>query len=443
MANPATPQTIPHVPEVPFDIRPVTYTRFGTSFEPYEYTGWMDEQMSWKTGCFIGDWSPLSKLRVVGSDALRFFSDVSVNSYAKVAIGQAKHIILCNDAGKIMGEGVLMRESEESFLFTGGPVIPWAQYLFEAGDYDAEAALVSTEQFIFQLQGPTALFVLEKATRQSQRDIGFMRFRPSSIGDMRFEVLRQGMSGEIGFELHGSADEGVAVYNALLEAGAEFGIKRLGGRTKMVNHVEACFPTPNVDYIPAIWSVPNFLEMMQQRAPAFLRLFKGTGSYEYADISELYRSPVELGWARNIKFDHEFIGRAALEEEVAHPRRTMVTLVWNAEDVADVYASLLRAGDPYDFMEMPRNLLGSMWVDRVMAGGLNVGTSTSRCYSYYFREMLSLATVDVEFAQPATAVEVVWGRPGHAQKVIRANVAPAPYKRDNRKIDLASLPSYI
>jgi glycine cleavage system aminomethyltransferase T len=197
-----------------------------------------------------------------------------------------------------------MRESEESFLFTGGPVIPWAQYLFEAGDYDAEAALVSTEQFIFQLQGPTALFVLEKATGQAQRDIGFMRFRPSAIGNMRFEVLRQGMSGEIGFELHGSADEGVAVYNALLEAGAEFGIKRLGGRTKMVNHVEACFPTPNVDYIPAIWSVPNFLEMMQQRAPAFLRLFKGTGSYEYADISELYRSPVELGWARNIKRSH-------------------------------------------------------------------------------------------------------------------------------------------
>jgi len=84
-----------------------------------------------------------------------------------------------------------------------------------------------------------------------------------------------------------------------------------------------------------------------------------------------------------------------------------------------------------------------MWVDRVMAGGLDIGASTSRCYSYYFREMLSLATVDVEFAQPATAVEVVWGRPGHAQKVIRANVAPAPYKRDNRKIDLASLPSYI
>jgi glycine cleavage system aminomethyltransferase T len=211
----------------------------------------------------------------------------------------------------------------------------------------------------------------------------------------------------------------------------------------MVNHVEACFPTPNVDYIPAIWSVPNFLEMMQQRAPAFLRLFKGTGSYEYADISELYRSPVELGWARNIKFDHEFIGRAALEEEVAHPRRTMVTLVWNAEDVADVYASLLRAGDPYEFMEMPRNLLGSMWVDRVLAEGVDIGASTSRCYSYYFREMLSLATVDVGFAEPGTAVELVWGRPGHAQKVIRANVAPAPYKRDNRKIDLASLPSYI
>jgi glycine cleavage system aminomethyltransferase T len=443
MPHPAPLQSIPHVPEVPFDVIPTTYTRFGTTFEPYEYTGWVDEQMSWKETCFIGDWSPLSKLRVTGPDAIRFFADISVNSFAKFAIGQAKHIILCNDDGKVMGEGVLMREAEDRLLFTGGPVIPWAQYLFERGSYDATAELVTACHYIFQLQGPTALFVLEKATGKPQRDIGFMRFRPASIAGMTFQVLRQGMSGEIGFELHGSADEGVAVYNALLAAGAEFGIRRLGGRTKMVNHVEACFPTPNVDYIPAIWSVDGFHSMMQERAPAFLRLFKGSGSYEAADISAYYRSPVELGWARNIKFDHDFIGRAALEREVAAPRRTMVTLVWNAEDVSDVHASLLRPGEPYDFMEMPRNLLGAMWVDQILSDGVLVGASTSRCYSYFFREMLSLATIDGAFAEPGTEVTVVWGRPGFPQKHIRATVAPAPYKRDNRKIDLSALPSYI
>ena len=94
-------------------------------------------------------------------------------------------------------------------------------------------------------------------------------------------------------------------------------------------------------------------------------------------------------------------------------------------------------------MEMPRNLLGAMWVDTVLVDGALVGASTSRCYSYFFREMLSLATIDVRHAAPGTAVTIVWGRAGLPQKFIRATVAPAPYKRDNRKIDLASLPSYI
>ena len=137
--------------------------------------------------------------------------------------------------------------------------------------------------------------------------------------------------------------------------GRDYGIRRLGGRTKMVNHVEACFPTPSVDYVPAL-----FGEAEKEFAAAYFSAnaqanYRHTdGSYEYADISELYRTPIELGWKKSVKFDHDFIGCAALEPEVASPKRTMVTLVWNADDVADVYASLFRKDTPYQYMEMPR-----------------------------------------------------------------------------------------
>jgi vanillate/3-O-methylgallate O-demethylase len=149
-----------------------------------------------------------------------------------------------------------------------------------------------------------------------------------------------------------------------------------------------------------------------------------------------------MGWKKNIRFDHDFIGRAALEREVAEPRRTMATLVWNGEDVADVFASLLRKdAEPYEYMEMPRNLLGLTWVDKVMHEGKLVGTATSRCYSYHFREMLSLAVLDIELAAPGTQVEVIWGLPGKRQKTIRATVVPTPYKADNRRADLTALPA--
>jgi glycine cleavage system aminomethyltransferase T len=445
MKTAATPVSLPHIPEVPFDPMAVTYTRFGMGFEPHEYSGWIDESMSWKKSCFIGDWSPLFKLKIKGADAIRFFSDITVNGYKKFDIGQAKHIIMCNSGGKLMGEGVLMRQSEDAFLFTSGPGIPWMNYQFQKGNYDATAELISENRFIFQVQGPNALFVLEEAIGSSIRDIGFMRFRQAEIDGMAFDLLRQGMAGELGYELHGRSDQGVAIYNRLLEVGGKWGIRRLGGRTKMVNHVEACFPSPTVDYIPAIFTEEEreFHQILQEVAPLFLKILKPAGSLESSDISDYYRSPVEMGWSKNIKFTHDFLGRSALEQELAAPTGTMVTLVWNSEDVADVHASFYRSETPYEFMEMPRNLLGSMWADKVLKDGALVGTATSRCYSYHFRQMLSLCVIDPAFSVPGTEVEVLWGPSTGPQKLIRAKVAPAPYKPDNRKIDVATLPSYL
>ena len=94
---------------------------------------------------------------------------------------------------------------------------------------------------------------------------------------------------------------------------------------------------------------------------------------------------------------------------------------------------------PYDYMEMPRDQRGFMYMDKVMKDGRLVGVSSSRGYSYYFRKMLSLCTIDVTQSELATEVEVVWGNPAKPQKNIRATVAQAPYKRDNRRADFNAL----
>jgi glycine cleavage system aminomethyltransferase T len=441
MTSSKTKSALPISPSLPLARRVPTYTRFGTTFEPWEYTDWIDESMSWKETLYIGDWTPLAKIHVKGPDAINFFASIAVNSFAKFAIGQAKHVIFCNEGGKIMGEGVLMRLAEDEVLFTSGPGVPWAAYCFEKGNWNAEASQLGNSQFILQVQGPHSLTVMEKATGESLRDIGFMRFRETRIGNISFIALRQGMAGEIGYELHGSIEHAQDIYNTILEVGEDYDIRRLGGRTKQVNHVEACFPTPSIDYVPALFGPDENEYATNFFSANALEVYKTTdGSFEYNDISELYRTPIDLGWNKNIKFDHDFIGRAALEAEVHDPKSTMVTLVWDGEDVAEVYASLFnKEATPYLFMEMPRDNLGCLFADKVLKDDQQVGVSTSRCYSYFFREMLSLCVVDTDFSKPGTPLKVVWGRSGQPQKYIRTTVATAPYKKDNRRADVSKL----
>ena len=404
-----------------------------------EYTDWIDESMSWKQTCSIGDWSFLWERTFKGPDALKLFSDTCVNSFQKFDILQSKHVTHTTSAGKVIAEGILTRLGEDEFLLFGRGTF-WVDYVRRTGDYDVVSQ--SQDGFNFQVAGPTALPLLEQVCGHSLRDVKFMHSARVEIAGCRLLALRQGMSGEVGFELQGPKADADKVYAAILEAGEAYGLRRLGGRAVFINHLEACFPTIVTDYMPAIFDpeMEGYLQEFRAAMPSFASTFNVAGSFDSDNIGDWYRSPVELGWGKTIKFDHDFIGREALEKELAAPRRVIRTLVWNGDDVAQVYASLFqKEHTPFQFMEMPRDQRGFMYADRVLRNGLDVGVTTSRGYSFYFREMLSLCTIDIAHADIGTEVSVVWGEPDQLQKEIRATVAAAPYKQDNRRADLSQL----
>jgi vanillate/3-O-methylgallate O-demethylase len=109
------------------------------------------------------------------------------------------------------------------------------------------------------------------------------------------------------------------------------------------------------------------------------------------------------------RFDHDFIGREALAAEIASPKRPTVTLRWNSDDVMDIYASLLRPGEPYKPIDLP--YAPQRWpmahAVHVLKDGCEIGYSSGTIYSSSFREFLSLGCLDAA-SKLGNEVTVQW-----------------------------------
>jgi glycine cleavage system aminomethyltransferase T len=439
-ADEGVEKTFVHHPQIPYDPNVWLYIAQGSVVLPFEWTNWRDETMAGKESCSIhASLNPQPTFRVQGPEALKFLSDVCVNDFTNFPIGRAKHAIMCNEEGLDMGDGVLMRLGEDEFLsYEMGA--NYIAYVFQRGRYDAVGEDLTGTNCLYQVVGPRSLEVLEAATGDDLHDIRFAHFRQSNVQGMEVTVLRVGMPGTLAYELHGKAEEGPAVYNAVLEAGEPFSMRRLGFRAYLMQHTEGGFPQA-FNHFPHPWledeGFLNYLEKIGIRS-RYTDVCKGSMG---PDIRLRYRNPVELGWAGMISFNHDFVGRKALEKEVANPRRKMVTLVWNTEDVLDVRASEFRLGQPYAPMDTPyeRFVEANGWAyfaDQVLKDGKLIGISSGRTQSYNFRRMLSLCSIDVEYGELDTEVTVLWGEPGTRQKEIRALVSRFPYLCEDRNENL-------
>src|SRR5215471_12035075 len=93
------------------------------------------------------------------------------------------------------------------------------------------------------------------------------------------------------------------------------------------------------------------------------------GSFHASNIEDYYVTPWDLDYGRVIRFDHDFIGRAALENLQNKPHRRKVTLVWDKGDVLKVFAGLMEDGEMPKLMEMPAAHYATHPYDKVMRNG--------------------------------------------------------------------------
>ena len=172
------------------------------------------------------------------------------------------------------------------------------------------------------------------------------------------------------------------------------------------------------------------------------------GSFVSKNIEDYYMTPYELGYGVMVKFDHDFIGREALEKRANEPQRRKVTFAWNPDDVEKVFGSLFRPGtDHYKYIDLPLSNYASSSYDSVMKGGKVVGLSMFSGISYNERSMLSLGVVDPDI-QIGDDLMLVWGEENggtekttverHKQVEIRVTVSAVPYSQGGPGVGISA-----
>lgn len=410
-------------------------------------TNWIEEQRAWRETCSFYDQSHhMANLHIEGPDALQLLSDLGVNNFDGFETGQAKQLVVCNPDGYLIGDTILFCLAEEHYLSVGlAASHQWIQFNAEKGDYDVSldfqdrpvALDEDPHYFRYQVQGPSAVDIVEEVSDNPLSDVPFFNFDTISIGEADVNALRHGMSGERGFELWGSYQYADEVKQLLMEAGEAYGIRELGSKSYQSScAVSGWLPHP----LPAIYDGEE-MKPFREWLDAYFGIIPVGGSFYSEDISDYYLTPGAVGYDHIVDLDHDFIGRDAVAKQLENPQQTKVTLVWNPDDVLDIYASLFEDGETYKYLDFLEPRWAATHYDAVTKGGETVGVSKWGGYTYNERDMISLCCIDVEYSEPGTEVTVVWGDRNspsnpeverHVEHEIRATVAQVPYTQDRR-----------
>ncbi|WP_433635273.1 hypothetical protein [Nocardia sp. CA-120079] len=426
------------------------YAPFHSTVVPVAYTGMKDEYLAGRSAAWLGvalNFSPVFDVK--GPDAVRFLNWVAVNKdFGNFPEGMSKHVLICNEEGYMLADGVVIKVAENHFrTYWLAPVI---HYFLSTSGMNIEGEYV-TDEYFFQIDGPKSLEIVERATGADLHDLKFARNKRIDFDGHEAVVHRLGMSGALAYEMHGNAENAVEAYKKLRATVEEFGGKVQGVfNYPVVNHTVAGYPNQYLHYIYPVHESGEGLSEFITQTPYLVLTPTGSAADR---LTNFYATPYDVNWGYLVNFDHDFIGKAALEKIAANRPRKTVTLEWNPEDIADVVASQYRGTEvePYDDINhsglRPEEFAaGTIRGDYVVDGDAKVGVATGRTIAYHERKMVSLASISTELAVEGRELEVLWGDLGHPVKRVRVKVARFPYYNGpyrNEKFDTSNIPRLV
>jgi heterotetrameric sarcosine oxidase alpha subunit len=261
-------------------LRPRAYVRAGEIFE----AAWRREVLAVRRAAGICDVSTLGKIDVQGPDATAFIDRVYCNGFARLAVGRCRYGLMLREDGVVLDDGTVARIGERRYVMTtttanAGRVLAHLEFLLQAvwPELNVRVASVTDQYGQIALAGPRSRDVLRRVAGidVDNATLPFLSFAAATIAGARVRLFRISYSGELAYEIAVPADQTVAVWEALVAAGREFGLAPYG-----------------------------------TEAMAAMRIEKGHVSG--AEING-QTTPADLGLARLVSTRKHFVGRRLLE----------------------------------------------------------------------------------------------------------------------------------
>ena len=294
--------------------------------------------------------SNFAKYKVSGAGSAAWLTSLFTNALPK--IGRTVLTAMLNPDGKIVGEFSVSRIGEEEFFLFGSQAAEVHHPRWFIAHLPKDSAIrfenLSLSMVGLTVAGPRSRDLLQKLTDTSlaTKDFPFMAFRRVNIGMAPVWLSRMTYTGDLGYEMWIAPEYQRYLFDLIMEAGKEYDMRLFGFRALITMRLEKNF---------------------------------GTWFREYRPIY----TPLEAGMERAMKFDHEFIGRAAVEAEMKNggPKRKLVMFK------VDV--------DP----ERPADVIGD---EPVWHNGSVVGWITSGGYAHYSGVSLAMGYIPTELAAEGT-----------------------------------------
>lgn len=343
------------------------------------------------------DVTPLWKYMVRGKDAAKLLDRIVTRDVAKCKVGQVLYTPWCDSAGKVIDDGTVSRLGENEFRLTAAdPTLRWL-------DVNATGMDVTIEDTSFQtcalaLQGPLAREVLKHAADGDVAGLKFFRVVDATIGGAPVQVSRTGYTGDLGYEIWIPNEHAVAVWDALMAAGKNYGIVPAGIWALDVARIEAGLIMADVDYV----------------------------SSHRAIIDSQLSSPFEinLGWAVNLE-KGDFVGKPALvaEKQAGSPWQFVgIDVDW--ESLEALYMSV----------HVPPRLPAVAFRSSVplYANDRQIGYCSSGCWSPLLKKYIALAHMESAYAAQGTEVFMEMTVEHHRKQAL-ARVTALPFFNPERK----------
>lgn len=343
---------------------PVTFPSYGT----------IEEYWACRERVTIQDMSSIRKYDIVGPDAERLLQKAVTRDIARLAVHRGMYALLCDEAGTVIDDGTLFRLSHDLFRWCCGSEESGRalQKLAETDNLQVRIMALGDALPNLALQGPRSRDLLRKIvftqpTAPSLENLKWFGVTTARLKDREgvpFMLSRSGYTGELGYELFCSRADAIALWDAIMEAGEEFGIVPMGNAALETIRIEAGLAAANAEFAPGV------------------------------DALE-----AGLGFAVSFK-KTDFIGKAALERNARDPRRVLKGLIFDCNDTP-------AHGAP------------------VLDGERQVGTVTSATRSPTLECAIAMARIGVEHAEEGRMLEV--GQMDGHMKKLGARVSSIPF----------------